>query len=58
MAGWLIFLIVFAAIGVFATTYKLGEWLSRRNAERFDERRESWRALEMPRRRDSDRAEG
>jgi hypothetical protein len=58
MAAWLVILILFAAIGLFCTTYKLGEWLSRRNAKRFAERRESWRELEMPRRREGDRLEG
>jgi hypothetical protein len=43
---------------VFATTWKIGEWLTRRNAEKFAERRESWRALEMPQRRHDDRVEG
>jgi hypothetical protein len=57
MFVWLV-IIAFAAIGVFACTWKCAEWLSRRNAERFEERRKSWRALEMnmPDRRD--RAEG
>ena len=58
MSVWLVILILFASIGVFCTTWKLGEWLSRRKAERFAERRESWRALELPQRRDSDRVEG
>jgi hypothetical protein len=39
--------IFFAAIGMFATTWKFGEWLSLRKAARFAARRESWREIEF-----------
>jgi hypothetical protein len=58
MSAWLVILIAFAAIGVFCATFKCGEWLSRRKAEKFAERRESWRELEIRRPRDRDRVEG
>jgi hypothetical protein len=56
MSIWLIIFILFASIGVFCTTWKCGEWLSRRNAAKFAERRESWRELEIRRPGDRDRA--
>jgi hypothetical protein len=58
MSAWLIILILFAAIGMFCTTWKLGEWLSGRQAEKFAERRESWRELELKRPREREAGEG